>query len=353
MHPLSAGRLQVALTYQQINGQGRIAGVELELTRPVNAICQLLKGQTPEAALAMIGALFSICRHAHQVAGARALEQARAEPVAQEESRRRVRVVAAERVRESLLRLLQDWRYPGTTDAELRDGIRLGQRVLARLQASLDRPCADVEAAIAGLQHWWRLIRRTPAEERHWLETRVRCWQGIELGGAVPVLTPTLTDPLICALERERGGEFCTAPLLEDVCRHSGPAAAAASVSAADQVIGLALRALLDQVDAAFAQLAEPSPESPPGHNRSGNGVGYGWAMTARGWLLHRVELDGERVGRWQILAPTDWNFHTDGIVLQRLMGVKIERSRAQALAQDLILSIDPCVGFGVTLQDA
>ncbi len=42
-------------------------------------------------------------------------------------------------------------------------------------------------------------------------------------------------------------------------------------------------------------------------------GDGLGVVETARGLLLHRVLLDGERVVDYQIVAPTEWNFHRDG----------------------------------------
>ncbi|WP_217415495.1 nickel-dependent hydrogenase large subunit [Marinobacterium ramblicola] len=339
----------MALTY----AQGHISAVSVELKRPVGAICHMLAGQAPDAALAIIGALFSVCCQAHRIAGARALEQARGVRIPEYECRRRARLLAVERLRESLLRLLQDWHYPGATEKNAREGIRRCQRLLTLLQSPSDKTPDGVEQAIVGLRNWSQALRCTPAQEQRWLVNRVQRWRDIELGPAVPGLMPELTSELVGSLGNEQQNGFCSAPMLNGQSRHSGPAVAGAEATAADEVIGKALGALLAQTDQALAQLAEPGLESTPSANRGQDGVGYGWALTARGWLLHRVELDGERVGRWQILAPTDWNFHTDGIVRQRLMGVKIERNRAEALARDLILSIDPCVGFGVTRHDA
>ena len=42
-------------------------------------------------------------------------------------------------------------------------------------------------------------------------------------------------------------------------------------------------------------------------------GEGLGAVQTARGLLLHRVRLADGRVAHYQIVAPTEWNFHSDG----------------------------------------
>ncbi|MBR9885246.1 MAG: hypothetical protein GYB21_17030, partial [Oceanospirillales bacterium] len=174
-----------------------------------------------------------------------------------------------------------------------------------------------------------------------------------ELGDAVPVLEPCLTSSLIAAMERETGGEFCSAPKLDGQCRHAGVATVAANVHNAKAVLTDSLKALLSQMEQGLTQLESPVLAGTIRPYAGRPGVGYGWARSARGWLLHRVELVKEHVARWQILAPTDWNFHTDGIVAKRLTGVRVARESAEALVGDLILSLDPCVEFEVRVKDA
>jgi hypothetical protein len=63
--------------------------------------------------------------------------------------------------------------------------------------------------------------------------------------------------------------------------------------------------------------------------------------------------MDRGRIARWMILAPTDVNFHTEGVLRKRLPGVKVEREKAKALVSDLVLALDPCVDYKVSIQYA
>ena len=81
-------------------------------------------------------------------------------------------------------------------------------------------------------------------------------------------------------------------------------------------------------------------------------GVGLGQVEAARGRLVHRLELDGNIVQRYQILAPTEWNFHPRGIaakLLKNLPATDVTQLRQQA---DLVInSIDPCVQYKMVIH--
>jgi hypothetical protein len=38
---------------------------------------------------------------------------------------------------------------------------------------------------------------------------------------------------------------------------------------------------------------------------------------------MHEIVLDGERVAEYMIVAPTEWNFHLQGILADYLLGHK------------------------------
>jgi len=91
--------------------------------------------------------------------------------------------------------------------------------------------------------------------------------------------------------------------------------------------------------------------ELPGGSERPGTGsaegVGLGTVEAARGRLFHRAILEGGRVGRYQILAPTEWNFHPRGVVAQGLLGLPLgDAAELRRQATLLISAIDPCVGY-------
>lgn len=64
----------------------------------------------------------------------------------------------------------------------------------------------------------------------------------------------------------------------------------------------------------------------------------------ARGRLIHRVKIEKDVIVNYQILAPTEWNFHPQGLIKQALGNLKTEK--LEPLAHIMINAIDPCVGY-------
>jgi hypothetical protein len=79
----------------------------------------------------------------------------------------------------------------------------------------------------------------------------------------------------------------------------------------------------------------------------SPSGKGLGVVDAARGRLVHRAELSEGHIRRYQILAPTEWNFHPRGLVAQGLLGLPCDyESTMRRQASLFINAVDPCVGF-------
>ncbi len=73
------------------------------------------------------------------------------------------------------------------------------------------------------------------------------------------------------------------------------------------------------------------------------------WLEMARGLLIHAVRLDPadpDRVLAYQILAPTEWNFHPDGIVAQHLSRMDPAHPKTDPQVALLMAAYDPCVPF-------
>jgi hypothetical protein len=81
-----------------------------------------------------------------------------------------------------------------------------------------------------------------------------------------------------------------------------------------------------------------------------GEGRAIAWVEMARGLLLHTVALEstpaGPRVADYRVLAPTDWNFHPQGLLARALVDV-----HAADDARCLALAFDPCLAFVVEPQ--
>ena len=83
-----------------------------------------------------------------------------------------------------------------------------------------------------------------------------------------------------------------------------------------------------------------------------GKGVGIAWVETARGLLMHRVATDGARILSYQIVAPTEWNFHPHGALIQGLPGTPATSEEAARSRTDLLAkSLDPCVAYEITVH--
>jgi hypothetical protein len=71
-----------------------------------------------------------------------------------------------------------------------------------------------------------------------------------------------------------------------------------------------------------------------------------GGAYRAR-LLMHHVRLAGEQVVEYEIVAPTEWNFHPDGAFAQDMRGVdETDEESLKQLAHIAALSLDPCVAY-------
>jgi hypothetical protein len=139
------------------------------------------------------------------------------------------------------------------------------------------------------------------------------------------------------ALARQAGH-----PLLAELVSAHGRTAAARFLA---RMIELAL--LIDPLPATGPTLAAVR-----GHAMS-DGSGIGLAETARGLLLHRARIEDRRVADYQIVAPTDWNFHPDGGLHSLAGRCADDRERLASEARLVVRSLDPCVACRVEIEDA
>ncbi|MDQ6980116.1 MAG: nickel-dependent hydrogenase large subunit [Ghiorsea sp.] len=82
--------------------------------------------------------------------------------------------------------------------------------------------------------------------------------------------------------------------------------------------------------------------------------TGFGAVEAARGRLLHRVVLDeAQKVKTYQIVAPTEWNFHPDGVLKNALETLQGDEASIEQQAKLLIHAMDPCVKFNLEINHA
>jgi hypothetical protein len=87
---------------------------------------------------------------------------------------------------------------------------------------------------------------------------------------------------------------------------------------------------------------------------RLGDGIGLAAVECARGRLYHLIALDAEgAIRQFEVLAPTEWNFHPQGPLARALIGTKLQASEAdRCRVERLVAAFDPCVGFDVRFRE-
>lgn len=134
-------------------------------------------------------------------------------------------------------------------------------------------------------------------------------------------------------------------PLIRDCLIRFGPCVTTRVVARLRETarLALAMHQWARQLD-----LAEPFLER---SERGRDGTGIGLVEAARGSLGHWIELRGDNIRRYQIIAPTSWNFSPrdrDGVpgpLEQALVGTPVGDAGARAVTiQHVVRSFDPCM---------
>lgn len=91
-----------------------------------------------------------------------------------------------------------------------------------------------------------------------------------------------------------------------------------------------------------------------PAIGAANEGLGLAQVQAARGLLIHRLELRQGRIDDYRIIAPTEWNFHPEGVVAQGLKQLTAANPiDLQRQAELLINAVDPCVQYALHLTDS
>lgn len=387
------GRLQIDL--YPVTGQ--LNRVRIQSSRPLQ-VMRIFEGKVPQEVLQQLPLLFNVCGIAQASAAVLAFRQALTIAAGAPDDAARLLLIQMETAREHLWRILIDW--PGFLDepaeaqgvaplhallpvfrkALFADGDAFAlQAELLVDEATLQEQIGRLDALLAGLvfgeppARW--LERDEPGALQDWctrsesIAARLvrsvsgRGWQGIGVAdsGFLPDLP---ADHLNRQLEAPDADRFIAEPLwqsrscettplarqydstlIRSLCREYGNGLLARLVARLVELarIPAAMRALVAQT--ATEQPAAVNPALPAG-------VGIGQVEAARGRLVHRVELDDGIVRRYQILAPTEWNFHPAGVVAGGLAALPdTDAATLRRQAAMLINTVDPCVGYDLQVH--
>ena len=381
------GRLRLSLEC----AEGHIRAARVDSERPVFA-GRILEGRRTGVALAAVALLFSLCGRAQTVALAGAIEAAQAREPSPAVCCQRQAMVTAEAAREHLWRLAVDLpQHAGTVPQ-------------AGTLAQLRRLFEQTRVASGGAELWWAQPLNAAAAVA-WLQLAdaledllanklfgegLDTWRGRESLAALDtwltaqatplaqqlavILAQDFADvrlPLVTLTEAETSrGEWLglegfarqpsfhgqpaetgalarqrAAPLVQDWLAQRG-------ASAGLRI--LARLAELAQMPETLRRLAGGEPQARQTRTWSAGAVGLGAVETARGLLLHQVQLADDVLAHLTIVAPTEWNFHPQGAWVQGLVGTPAaSREDAKARGAFLTFALDPCVAWTLEVHNA
>jgi hypothetical protein len=342
---------------------------------------RLVRGRIAADVQRLVPLLFSICSRAQGAASASAIAAAQGLPSTIGNPARQTLEVMLETLQETVWRLLIDWpkalgeqtlvtpvamvRHASNTVVD--DGVTLDALLAVADSVLVEHvygvpPEAWLAATNVGVLDRW--IERGPTLPARLLR-RMRD-EAPGLGLSDVALMP---DATFEHLSRSLLGEMEVDP---DYARFPRWAGLPAETGALARQVGVPLIAELLQRDGRtastrfVARLVELAVLIKDLRLRSGgriapvrghalaHGVGIGLAETARGLLLHRVQVERGLVTDYRIVAPTEWNFHPGGPLAQGLKGRSAaDLARLEREARTVVQSLDPCVACRVEIADA
>lgn len=366
--------------------------VEIDSSRAVHA-SQIFVGKPVEKTIETIPLLFNICGNAQLVCALRAIEGQIDKPASQSAEEWREALILLETLREQLWRILLEWPqlsdYVADTDRlskfnrtlnsliqSLKSDPGIASPGASRPKADIDKEswqslCSEIEqtlfagpvekwlenSGICSLEVWCDKHRSLPSELiRDIFDKR---WHSIGFSDYLP-LSDKLDSHVHKHLLGEDADHFIKQPVLEKTCLETGPLSRHDEHPMIEDLLYLYGNGLLTRLVARLVDVADAlqrlgrffTQGASLTYQRARNGIAS--VEAARGRLTHHVELEDEKIRQYRILAPTEWNFHPEGIVSRGLASLKdapVETLRRQSSI--LIHAIDPCVGYDLVIDDA
>ena len=393
--------IEGALTITLQRDEQAIQSVQIQSTRPLQA-ARVFQQKSPSEVITLISLMYNICGIAQGRAAQLAFSQALTRKQEPHLAQLNNHLVLIETAREHLCRITFDW--PDFLNEQAKQSgmaalIKQLNDIKRKLQCydvmtEISVSTADIEleltemiAKINGvlettiigqsLERWQELQDTTYLSR--WINSTdtitARLMQYIQATGwedlganSVRPLPDLTTRDLNNYLTQDNADQFIAHPMHYEQCYETTPLARQQNAPLIIDCLkvygnGLISRvvarvhelvAIVDRLRTAAANRFRSDSIDNSSKLSLPSGVGIGQVDAARGHLVHRVELENEKVKRYQILAPTEWNFHPDGVLTKALMTLTgRDHKTLQQQAAMLINAIDPCVGYQLRINDA
>lgn len=368
---------------------GAVNAVAVRSSHPLLA-SRLMVGKLLQDAVSTVPLLFSVCGRAQGVAAAMAAEAALGMEADGSLHAARMRLILGEAVQEHLWRILLDWpRQAGMQPAvqPMTELCAIIARAAKPLLATGDwktiggKPVADSDEV-------WLILSRALNEFLHreifgcdpalWLgletQEELDAWcsntdglaakilrglaQHIRFGASSVAAMPRPDEIWLREASRamQMDPKFSQQPNWHGSALETGVLARQQKQSLLKALTETAGNSVFVRAVARLTELARLASNSDcaawTGALTLNANEGIAWTETARGLLMHRIVTDGAHVLHYQIVAPTEWNFHADGALVQGLRGMlAASEAAARNMTEWLVQSLDPCVAYEITVR--
>jgi hypothetical protein len=375
--------------------QGRVSELHI-FPRSLLSIPTLLTGKTPDQALRTIATLFGLCRFGQCYAASEALARVTETPLASGWRLLLRSLRDLEMVREHCLNLLRLPNWPLANDRLAADLLTVCRNLSSALTGGHVTPAFLTDGSlnfvdIAGVLEYQNKLTRIVVDllGKEWLKPLCSDFsslmsqpiptslylskilsEGVADWGRSPMMrlsAPLAVDELSALLHSEQAKHFTTRPtwggltyettgynrqyrhpLLIRLTENYGngllPRIAGRCLEIGSLMSGLQ-RSL--NVLTANPEIVKPS-------SRAENGWGIAQVRTARGLLIHAVQLAEGQIMTYHMIAPTEWNFHPEGLLPTVLTGQRVtNKDEFRRHLTTFLYAIDPCVDFELRLTQA
>ncbi|MEG3619096.1 hypothetical protein V5T82_11570 [Magnetovibrio sp. PR-2] len=342
LSPDFAGRIHVRLGISNDS----VRSVDIDSTRP-QGVTKMFGGRSAEQTVLMLGMIFSLCSTAQTVAALTACEKALGLQPSDSEQAARDILREAEMLTQTLMRIGMDWpKALGLPPA------------ITAVKCALSAQ-SELQHAIFGPNDWKRLGGSGFTPNRKAVPDIIN---GLEDVIARDLYEDGLVDKILDTLDTLGINDFGAlgpgqSPEVGALMRHWDTA----EVKGARDAYGAGLRArfvsrlvdvkVLEQSQKILSDGLSPCDPDRTAHKDAG--AGEAQVETARGALIHKVEIEAGRVKAYDVFAPTDANFEPGGAVELGLKGASVgDRSAFDQAANLHVLAVDPCVLCEVEIGD-
>ena len=365
----SSGKLNLRIVWES----NVVRSVEVKSTRP--QAYRLLKGKLVNEAIQLVPMLYSVCGKAQYAAAIAATSAARG--IEKLPDAKREREVSCEAMQEHLWRLLLDWpKLLGLPPHQQQFVLwHSALKEIANGRGSAENLLNELHLVLLGMSaaEWEQIDNNTKLDE--WpsrgegllapllaaLNFEERQFDFAERNTQTELMPNWSANEILQLFKNNFDPQFSAAPRFEGKPMETGALAQNQySLLVRDilknsptKILARLIARLVDLLDRAkllvqgnYSDLVQSISAS--------NSSGLSMVKTARGMLVHCVRIEADRIAEYLTVAPTEWNFHPQGALVNGLIGLK-ENDAEQLMktAKTFVLSLDPCVEYEIGISHA